>query len=144
MVDATWVLCLAAALDLVCLLTVLLTQSDLHTAILRSTPGPTAAQWHSIVRTHITAVQVGAPIAACLWLGLAWANRRGYRWARYAAAVMFALTSASLLTGLRDGAATVAPADSIAGTALWVVALVAMLFLCSDRSRAYYRSPQPA
>jgi hypothetical protein len=57
---------------------------------------------------------------------------------------MFGLTSASLLSGLSGGAATIAPADAIAGTALWAAALVAMLFLFSDRSRAYYRSSQLA
>lgn len=141
---AVWLLCLAAALELVCLVTVSLTQGDLHAAILRSNPGLTAAQWHSIVHTHVVSVQIGAPIAACLWLLLAWATRRGYRWARSAAAVMFALTSAGLLAGLSEGAPTLAPADAIAGTALWATALAAILLLISDRSRAYYRSRQPA
>ena len=125
-----------AALELAAMAVVLLTVGGLKAAVLHRYPALTAAQWHGIVLAHIVPVAVGAPIAAGLWLWMAWANRRGRSWARGVFAALFMLTTVSLFSGLSRGAATYAPADAVAGAALWLVALAALALSLSQTSRA--------
>jgi ABC-type uncharacterized transport system permease subunit len=74
-----------------------------------------------------------------LWVWLAWANGRGYDWARLVFTAFFALTTLSLLTGLAGHAAIYARADLIAGITLWLVALAAAVLIFSKKSNGYYR-----
>jgi hypothetical protein len=129
---------LGAALELVALGTVLATQDSLRSAIIRHFPHFTAAQWHAQVQAHILPVEVGAPIAAAVWLWLAWANGRRYGWARGLLVGFFALTSVSLLSSFAQHAATYAPADLTAGCALWLVSLVTVLLILHPRSDCHY------
>ncbi len=129
---------LSAVLEMVALATVLGTQESLRSAIVRHFPSFTPAQWHAEVYAHILPVEVGAPIAAVLWLGSAWANGRGYGWAKGLLLGMFGLTSISLLAAFAQHAATYAPADLIAGCALWIVSLLALLLILHPRSERHY------
>lgn len=129
---------LGAALELVALATVLATQGSLRSAIVRHFPHFTAAQWHAEVHAHVLPVEVGAPIAAVVWLGLAWANGRGHGWARGLFVGLFGLTSVSLLSAFAQHAATYAPADLIAGCVLWLVGLLALLLIFNPRSNRHY------
>jgi hypothetical protein len=129
---------LAAALELVALATVVGTQASLRAVIIARFPHFTAAQWQAQVHAHILPVEIGAPIAAVVWLGLAWANGRGYGWARGLFAGLFCLTSLSLLAAFAQQAATYAPADLIAGCALWVVGLLTSLLIFNPRSDRHY------
>jgi hypothetical protein len=133
---------LGAALELVALATVLATQGGLRSAIVRHSAHFTAAQWHAEVHAHIVPVEVGAPIAGVMWLGLAWANGRGHGWARGMFLGLFCLTSLSLLAAFGQHAATYASADLIAGCALWLVALITLLLIFNPRSdRHYHQRP---
>jgi hypothetical protein len=133
---------LAAGLELVALATVVGTQASLRSVIVGHFPHFTAAQWQAAVHAHILPVEVGAPIAAVVWLGLAWANGRGYAWARGLFVGLFGLTSVSLLAAFAQHAATYAPADLIAGCALWLIGLLALLLIFNPRSdRHYHQRP---
>jgi hypothetical protein len=133
---------LAAALELVALATVVGTQASLRSVIIGRFPHFTSAQWQAEVHAHILPVEIGAPIAAVVWLGLAWANGRGYGWARGLVAGLFALTSVSLLAAFAQHAATYAPADLIAGCALWLAGLITLLLILNPRSdRHYHQRP---
>ena len=70
---------------------------------------------------------------------MAWANSRGYDWARLVFTAFFALTTLSLIGALADHAAAYARADLIAGTVLWLVALAAAVLIFSKKSNPYYR-----
>jgi hypothetical protein len=129
---------IAAALELVALATVVGTQARLKSVIIAHFPHFTAAQWQAEVHAHILPVEIGAPIAAVLWLGLAWANGRGYGWARGLVAGLFGLNSLSLLAGFAQHAATYAPADLIAGCVLWLVGLFTLLLIFNSRSDPHY------
>jgi hypothetical protein len=129
---------LAAALELVALATVVGTQASLRAGIVGQFPHFTAAQWQAEVQAHILPVEIGAPIAAVMWLGLAWANGRGYGWARGLFVGLFCLTSVSLLAAFAQHAATYAPADLIAGCALWLVGLLTLLLIFNPRSDRHY------
>ncbi len=130
---------LAAGLELVALATVVGTQASLRAVIIQRYPHFTAAQWHVEVHAHILPVEIGAPIAAVVWLGLAWANGRGYGWTRGLVAGLFGLTSVSLLAAFAQHAAAYAPADLIAGCALWLVGLLALLLILNPRSDRHYQ-----
>ena len=86
---------------------------------------------------------VAAPIVMGLWLWMAWANGRGYDWARVVFAAFFGILSVSLLIALAQDSAVYAPADLIAGAAQWLVALAAVALIFSRKSWSYY-THQPA
>lgn len=139
---ALWLMVLAAALELVALATVVGTRASIRAAIIARFPHFTAAQWQAQVHAHILPVEIGAPIAAVVWLALAWANGRGYRWARGLAGGLFCLTSVSLLSAFAQQAATYAPADLISGCALWLVGLLTLLLIFNPRAdRHYHQRP---
>jgi hypothetical protein len=129
---------LGALVELGVLAVVAATVGRLHAAILTHNHGFTAAQWQAEFHQHIVPLEIGAPIAACVWIWLAWANGRGHGWARALFLVFAALTTASLLSGLAGGAFVYAPADAVAGIALCVVALTAVMLIINAQSRPYY------
>lgn len=131
---------LAAGLELVALATVVGTQTSLRAAIVGRLPDFTAAQWHAEVHTHILPVEISAPIAAIVWLALAWANGRGYGWARGLVVGLFGLTSLSLLAAFGQHVGTYAPADLIAGCALWLVGMLTLLLILNPRSNRHYHA----
>ncbi len=128
-----------AVLELVALATVVATEGDLAVAITRHFPAITAAHAHSLAQRPVPAIAIGAPIAAVVWLFLAWANGRGHGWARSLLGVLFGLTSVSLLASIGQHAAMLAPADLVAGAALWLVALLALVLTVSPPSDGHYR-----
>jgi hypothetical protein len=128
-----------AALEVLTLITVLGTLGSLKSAIVQRDPNFSAAQWHAVLVAHIVPIAVGAPIAAGMWLWMAWANGRGHGWARVIFAGFFALTTLSLLSGIAQSAAIDAPADLIAGGVLWLVALAAVLLIFNTGSGMYYK-----
>jgi hypothetical protein len=124
-----------ALAELAVLITLVVSEDALKAAIVTRNPGFTAAQWHAEVQDQIVPLVVGSALAIGVWLGLAWAHARGQRWARFAFAAFFAVTTLSLLHGVSSHAATYARADLVAGVALWVVAFAAVALLFSPRRR---------
>jgi len=74
-----------------------------------------------------------------LWLGLAWANGRGYHWARRAFVAFFCLLSTVLFLGLGKDALPYTWPDEIATTVLWLVAAAAALHIFSPAASTYYQ-----
>jgi hypothetical protein len=141
-VAAVRLMYLGALLELVTLATALASLGNLRSAILDRHPDFTSAQWHALVAARIVPLEIGAPIAAVVWLWLAWANGRGHGWARLLLVALAALNVASLLVGLAQHSATFAPEDVIAGAALCLVGLVTVgLVFHSESSPHYRRSP---
>jgi hypothetical protein len=130
---------LGALLELGVLGVVAATAGRLHSAILARDHSYTAAQWHAEFHQHIVPLEIAAPVAACIWVWLAWANGRGHGWARVLVFVSVAVTTASLLSGLAGGALTYAPEDAAIGIVLWFVTLTAAALICGDQARPYYR-----
>jgi hypothetical protein len=136
---AVRLMALGALLELAALVTVVATRGDLTAAIAGHNPALPAAHIHQLVNSQVLRIAIGAPVAAGVWLWLAWANDRGYGWARGLLAALFGLTSLSLLAAIGQRAVTLAPADVIVGTVLWLVALVALALIISPRSDRHYR-----
>ena len=131
-----------AALELGILVTVIVTEGSVRSAILARYPGLTAAQWHAVVLAHLLPDELFAPIAVALWLWLAWAHSKGHYWARVVFSVLFGLTTLGLLSALSESAATYAPADLLAGVAKWLLQAVVLLLIFSKRSAPFYQ-PNP-
>ena len=134
-------LIVCAALELAALATVVATQASLRAAIVLHFPHFTATQWHAVTQARVVPVVIGAPIAAALWLWLAWANGRGHRRARDLVVGLFGLTSLSLLSAIAQHVATYSPADLLAGCALWLAGLVSLILLFSAPSGEHYATP---
>jgi hypothetical protein len=136
---AVRLMALGALLEFAALVTVVATRRDLTAAIAGHYPAMPAAHIHQLVNAQILKIAIGAPVAAGVWLWLAWANDRGYRWARSLFVALFGLTSLSLLAAVGQRAVTLAPGAVIAGVALWFVALVALTLTISPPSDRHYR-----
>ena len=138
--NAVRLMCGGAVLQLAVFVTVLVTLGSVRSAIIQNY---TAAQWHSTMLTQVVSLAAAAPIGAGVWLWLAWANGRGYDWARPAFMALFGLLTTGLLIGLGEGTALYAPADLIAFTVLWLAGLAAMVLIFSKTASPYYQQ-EPA
>jgi hypothetical protein len=138
--NAVRLMCAGAVLELAVLVTVLVTLGSVRSAIIGDF---TAAQWHTAMLTQIVPLAAGAPIGAGVWLWLAWANGRGYDWARPASMALGGLLTLELLIGLGEGAALYAPADLIALTVPWLAGVAAMVPIFSKTASPYYQQ-EPA
>ncbi len=136
---AVRLMALGAVLELAALVTVVATRSDLAAAVARHYRAMPVAHVHHLVNVQVLEIAVGAPIAAGVWLWLARANDRGHGWARGLFGALFALTSVSLFAAIGHNVVTLAPADLIAGGALWLVALIALVLITSPSSDGHYR-----
>jgi len=143
--DAVWHMRLGAVLTLAVSVTVLLTLGSIKSGFIHD---PAAGQWHTFMLTRIVPGLASAPIVAGVWLWLAWANGRGYPWARPAFTALFGLLTAGLFFGLSEGGAShyalsYTWPDVIATTALWLVGLAAMFLIFGEAARPYYQSRAP-
>jgi hypothetical protein len=138
--NAVRLMCAGAVLTLAVLATVLVNLGSLRSDFIQNF---TAAQWHTVMLTQIVPVLASAPIGAGLWLWLAWANGRGYDWARPAFMALFGLVTMGLLLGLGEGTLLYAPPDLIAATVLWLVGLAVIVLIFSKTAGPYYEQ-EPA
>ena len=122
---------LAAVVQMAVGVTVLATMSRLHSALAAHDAAYTAAEWHAEVTgvVHPLALECGTGVVALLVL--AWAYGRNQRWARLSAAGglagLLAITTDSLLTGLRHGSEVNARADVLAGLLLRLVEVAGLV-----------------
>jgi hypothetical protein len=138
--NAVRLMYVGAALELAVLVTILVSLGSVRSAIVGDF---TAAQWHTAMLTQIVPLAAGAPIGAGVWLWLAWANGRGYDWARPASMALAGLLTLELLIGLGGGAALYAPADLIAMTVPWLAGVAATVLIFSKTANPYYQQ-EPA
>jgi hypothetical protein len=138
--DAVRLMCLGAVLTLAASVTIWLTLGRVKSGFVHD---PAAGQWHTFLLTQVVPLLASAPIGAGLWLWLAWANGRGYHWARSAFAAFAGLLTTVVLFGLGEGggedAFTYIWPDAIAATVLWLVGLAAAVLIFSEAASPYYQ-----
>ena len=138
--NAVRLMCAGAVLTLASVVIVLVTLGGVRSA---AGYDRTAMQWPTVMLTQAGFWLASAPIGAGLWLWLAWANGRGYSWARSAFVAFFCVLTTVPLFGAGDDALPYTWADVIAATVLWAAGLAAMLLIFSHAASPYYQK-EPA
>jgi len=139
---AAWLMCLGAVLTLADAATVLVTLPGTRAAAVHDIDF-VGGQWHMFMLTVIIPALASTPIVAGVWLWLAWANRRGYAWARSAFMAFVGVVTVGWFFVLNAGGGRDALqytwADLLATTALWLVGLVAMALIFTQRASPHYQ-----
>ena len=133
---AARLMCAGAVLTLADAVTVLVTLGGVRSAAAHDLG---AGQWPLVMLTQVDFWLASAPIGAGVWLWLAWANGRGYHWARTAFVAFFVLLTTVPFFGLGRGALPSTRADVLATTVLWLVGLVVMALIFSQTASQYYQ-----
>jgi hypothetical protein len=140
---AVKLMCVGAVAQLAAAVTVVLTAGSVQAAVARQ-PGLSAALRNQVL-SLLTLREIGAMVAVGVWLLLAWAIGQGRDAGRFAFSSFFALITLAMLMAQAENGAADAPADMIAGAALWLIALVTMVLIFTRQSNRYYRQAvQPA
>jgi hypothetical protein len=129
-----------AAAELAALITIIATAGSVRSAVARSYPGLAAAQ-HG-VNVYLVIDYVGTSVGIAVLLMLARSLNRGRDRARITFAVYFGATTLSMLIAIGQGSAVYAPADLIAGTVVWLIALAVSVLLFTGAANRHYR-PEP-
>ena len=138
--NAVRLMCAGAVLTLADVVTVLVTLGGVRSAALHDLA---ARQWPTVMLTQVGFWLASAPIGAGVWLWLAWANGRGYHWARPAFVAFFCVLTTAVFFGLGEDALPYTLADLIATTVLWLVGVAAALLIFSETASPYYQQ-EPA
>jgi len=123
-----------AAAELAALITIIVTAGAVRSAVRHADPAAVNA-----ATAHITVDEIGMPIVIVLWLWLAWTISRGRDAARLAFSSYFLLITISMIIALAQGSAVYAPADMIACTVIWSVALAAVVLVFTPASNRFFR-----
>ncbi len=134
--SAVWLMYLGAALEVPALIIAVATRSSFRSAILRLHPGYTPAQLHTAEAIRTTPLIVGTVITIGLWLWMAWANGRGFAWARVVSVGLFVISTVDLIVSLT---LIRAPADTAVDVVIWLVGLAIVALLLSRESGPFYR-----
>jgi len=134
---AIWLILACAAATLAVLVTEIATAASVQSAVDRSHPGLTAAQ--DSVGLNLAIDYVGAVLGIAWLLLVAWSLNRGRDRARIAFAADFVLITLSMVIAVGQGSVAYAPADMMAGSVVWVIALAASVLLFTGASNRYYQ-----
>ena len=133
---------LGAVAQLAVLITVILTAGHIRAAVQTAmaayhNPAVTAQVMHA-VNIDLVVDKVVIPALIVVWLFMAWANGKGYDWARVAAISIFGLSCAGLVIDLAQGTAKYAPAALIGSGVTWVIGLATVVLMLQRQSGPYY------
>jgi hypothetical protein len=107
----------------------------------------TAAQWPTVMLSHVGTWLACAPVGAGVWLWLAWASGPGCHWVRPALTAFFCVLTTVVFFGLGVGSGEdawpVTWPGVIATTVLWLIGVAAALLIFSETASPYYQQ-EPA
>jgi hypothetical protein len=135
--SAVRLMCFGAVVQVAAVVTMVVTGAAVRAALAKE-PGLTATQWHQ-VSSLLTFKEVSGAIVVGLWLLIAWAIGQRRDVARFAFTALFALFSIEILIAMAQHATAYAPADLVAGGAVWVIALVTMVLIFARPSNTFYQ-----
>jgi hypothetical protein len=139
--NAIRLMCLGAVIQLATLITVMVTEASIRSAVrsavLRQGPAEVANAL-AVLNFRLFADVALMPFLIAAWLGLAWANARGYDWSRPVALIALLFCTGSLAFALAQGSARYAPAATITSGLLWAVGVAAVVLLVLRPSWPHY------
>ena len=109
--------------------------SAIRRAIEKRSPTMTAAHVNTAVHFEIGVFIVSGLVGAALWLWMARSCRAGKGWARITSTVFFGIETLSLLASVAAGGGL----TRVYGLVVWVVGLIAVIFLWQRSSSDYFR-----
>ncbi|HZR48318.1 MAG TPA: hypothetical protein VFB06_02255 [Streptosporangiaceae bacterium] len=135
MLTAVRVMYAGAASSLIGILVDVLTVGDTKNEIARHSTTMTASQLSSTEHVLVAAFIAGGVIGAAVWVFLARSCKDGKPWARIVATVLFGLATVDTLVGIT---APLAAAAKGYAAVVWLIGLVAIVFLWRGTSSAYF------
>lgn len=118
----------------------LLMRHSIRTAIIQHSTKMTASQVNDAYHAELVVLVVFGLIGAGLWFWMARSCLAGKSWARITSTVFFAIDTLSVLLG-----AAVAPGSGLTriyGFVVWIIGLIAIVFLWRRSSSDYFRAPR--
>jgi hypothetical protein len=135
--NAVKVMYVGAAASLLGIIVDILTVNATKTAIERRSPKFTVSQVNLSQHTLIIGFVLGGVIATAVWIFLARACRGGKNWARITGTVLFGLSTVDTIVGIT---APLAGTVKIWGAVVWLIALIAVVFLWQRKSTAFFKA----
>ncbi|HTX26681.1 MAG TPA: hypothetical protein VME19_06655 [Streptosporangiaceae bacterium] len=118
-----------------------LTVSATKRSIEKRSPNLSASQVNSVQHVLVVAFIIGGLIGAAVWIVLARLCKNGKNGARITGTVLFGLATLDTLIGA--AAAPIAGAVRAWGLVVWLVGLVAVIFLWRPSSTAFFKGAPP-
>jgi hypothetical protein len=118
------------------------TLSSTRSEILSKNPSFTQAQLNSAEHLEIGLFIAGGLIGAALWLWMAQTCRAGKGWARVVSTVFFGIDTLSVIAGVAGTGTGGGGLARIYAVLVWVIGLVAIVFLWQRSSSDYFRAPR--
>jgi low temperature requirement protein LtrA len=128
-----------AALSLISLVIGLTQKAAIRKAIIASNPNLTPSQINFGVNAGLVFGAFFGLLGAGLWLWMAYANNKGYAWARVVSSVLFGINTLGLIYVLIAAGSTAI--QKVASGVIWLVGLAAIVFLWRSDSSAYFNAP---
>jgi hypothetical protein len=117
------------------------TLSSTRSEILSRNPSFTQAQINSAEHVEIGIFIAGGLIGAALWLWMAQTCRAGKGWARVVSTVFFGIDTLSVIAGVA-GSTGGGGLARVYALVVWVIGLIAIIFLWQRSSSEYFRAPR--
>ena len=118
------------------------TLSSTRSEILSRNPGYTQTQINNAEHVEIGLFIAGGLIGGALWLWMAQRCRAGRGWARIVSTVFFGIDTLSVLAGLVGSPTGGGGLTRIYAVLVWVIGLVAIIFLWQRSSSEFFRAPR--
>jgi len=139
---AVRVMYIGLAASLIGIIVDMTTLSSTRSEIASKNPGFTQAQLNSAEHLEIGLFIAGGLIGAALWLWMAQTCRAGKGWARIVSSVFFGIDTLSVIAGVAGAGTGGGGLARIYAVLVWVIGLVAIVFLWQRSSSDYFRAPR--
>lgn len=139
---AVRVMYIGLAASLIGIIVDMTTLSSTRSQILKQNPTFTQTQVNNAEHLEIGLFIAGGLIGAALWLWMAQTCRAGKGWARIVSTVFFGIDTLSVIAGVAGASTGGGGLARIYAVVIWVIGLIAIIFLWQRSSSDYFRAPR--
>lgn len=138
-INAVRTMYVGAAASLIGIIIGLTTVSSIRSRVHQLKPDFTTSQVNTSVHAAVAVLIIEGLIAIGLWIWMAQASKAGKNWARITSTVFFGLDTLGQIISLTQATGV---ADRIYAIIVWLIGLVAIVFLWQRQSSAYFGRPR--